>query len=80
MRVPHINPDNVLGLADKIVGLLKEVIGQLFDQEAMQKSGKLQQAQGTAKLEALQAEIKADAQNAKVKSLDEAQEKAASIA
>jgi len=77
MRVPHISPDNVIGLADKIFGLQKEVIGQLLDRETLQKSGQLQQEKGTAKLEALQAEIKAETQKAKVKTLDKAQQKAA---
>lgn len=77
MRVPHISPDNLLGLVDKIFGLQKEIIGRLFDNERLQKSGQLQQEKGTAKLEALQAEIKAEAQNAKVETLDKAQQKAA---
>jgi len=77
MRVPHISPDNVLGLAEKVFGLQKEVLGQLLDRESLQKSGQLQQEKGTAKLEALQAQIKAQAQRAKVKSLDKAQQKAA---
>jgi len=77
MRVPHISPDNLLGLVDKIFGLQKEIIGRLFDNERLQKSGQLQQEKGTAKLEALQAEIKAEAQNAKIETLDKAQQKAA---
>lgn len=78
MRVPHISPGNTVGFVDKVVGLLREVLGDLFDREGLKESGRLQQEKGSARLDALQAEVKAEASNAKVKTLDNAQEKAAS--
>lgn len=75
MATLNITPAHLSGLADKIVGVNKEVVGQLFNREQLTKSGQLQQEKGSAKLEALQAEIKADAQNAKAKSIDKAQKK-----
>lgn len=77
MRVPHISPGNTIGFVDKVVGLVREVLGELFDRESLKESGRLQQEKGSAKLDALQAEVKAEAHNAKVKTLDQAQAKAA---
>lgn len=77
MRVPHISPSNSIGFVDKIVGLAKELLGDLFDRDALKESGRLQQEKGSAKLDALQAEVTAEAHNAKVKTLDKAQHKAA---
>jgi len=77
MRIPHISPSNAMGLADKGIGFVKELFGELFDRESMKKSGQLQQEKGSARLGALKAELTAETQNAKVASLEEAQEKAA---
>jgi uncharacterized protein YjbJ (UPF0337 family) len=77
MRVPHISPGNTVGFVDKIVGLLREVLGDLFDRESLKEAGRLQQEKGSAKLDALQAEVKAEASNAKVTSLEKAEAKAA---
>ena len=76
MRLPHISPKNATGLLDKLVGLAREMLGELFDRKTLKESGRLQQEKGSAKLEALQAEVKAEAGNAKVESLDKAQQKA----
>jgi len=70
---------DVVGLADKGVGFAKELLGELFDREALRQSGQLQQEKGTARLSALKAELTAEAQNAKVQSLDKAQQKAADV-
>lgn len=75
MATLNLNPSHFSGLSDKIVGLNKELLGQLLGREQLRKSGQLQQDKGTAKLEALQAEAKADAHNAKASSIDKAQKK-----
>ncbi len=72
MRVPHIKAGTMMGFVDKVVGLGREIAGELSDREALKKSGRLQQEKGSARLDALQSEIKADAQNAKVKTLGKA--------
>jgi uncharacterized protein YjbJ (UPF0337 family) len=75
MPTLNVTPSHLSGLADKVVGVNKELLGSLFGREQLKKSGQLQQEKGTAKLEALQAEAKADTQNAKAKSIDKAQKK-----
>jgi len=77
MRLPHISPKNATGLLDKIFGLAKEMLGELFDRATLKESGRLQQEKGSAKLDALQAEVKAETENAKVEALDKAEQKAA---
>jgi uncharacterized protein YjbJ (UPF0337 family) len=77
MRVPYISPGNALGIVDKVVGLLREVLGELFDRPPLKESGRLQQEKGSAKLDQLQAEVTAETHKAKVRTLDKAQEKAA---
>ncbi len=75
MATFNLTPSHLSGLADKVVGLNKEVVGQLFNRGRLKKSGQLQQEKGSAKLEALQAETKANVQNAKAASLGRAQKK-----
>ena len=77
MRVPHISAGNTVGFVDKIVGLVREMGGELLDREPLKEAGRLQQEKGSARLDALQAEVKAETQNAKVKTLGKAQAKAA---
>jgi len=71
----RFNPANATGILDKVIGLNKEIAGELFDRETLKKSGQLQQEKGAAKLSALQAEAKAETENAKAKSLHKAQQK-----
>jgi len=66
-----------MGLADKGIGFVKELLGELFDRESLRQSGQLQQEKGSARLSALKAELTAETQNAKVQSLETAQQKAA---
>lgn len=78
MRVPHVSPGNALGFVDKVVGLLRELTGELFDRPTLKESGRLQQEKGSAKLDQLQAEVSAETHKAKVRTLDKAQQKAES--
>jgi hypothetical protein len=70
------NPSHATGILDKVIGLNKEIAGELFDREALRKAGQLQQEKGAAKLSALQAEAKAETQKAKAESLKKAQKQA----
>ena len=49
MRVPHIKAGNMMGFVDKVVGLGREIAGELSHREAPTESGRLQQGQGSAR-------------------------------
>ena len=83
MRLPKISAAHATGILDKVVGLNKEIAGELLDKAELKKAGQLQQEKGTAKLSALQAETqaetqkaKAESQTAKAETLGKAQKKA----
>lgn len=76
MRLPRITPGHATGILDKVVGLNKEIAGELLDKAELKKAGQLQQEKGTAKLSALQAETKVQTEKAKVDTLKKAQKKA----
>lgn len=59
--VPRIQTSNVSGLLDKVVGLGKEIFGELYDDDRLVEAGQAQQGKGTEKLEALRQEAKAEA-------------------
>ena len=76
MRIPRIDPKDATGLFDKVVGLGKEVFGEVFDRQRFIEAGEAQQAKGTEKLKAIREQAKADAHKAKAQTLD-ARERAA---
>jgi uncharacterized protein YjbJ (UPF0337 family) len=76
MRIPRIDPKNTTGLFDKVVGLGKEITGEVFDRKRLVEAGESQQAKGTEKLKAIREQTKADFHKAKARSLD-AKERAA---
>jgi uncharacterized protein YjbJ (UPF0337 family) len=59
MQIPRIDPKNVAGLADKIVGLGKEIVGSVTSRDRLTKAGQVQQEKGTERLKAVQAELSA---------------------
>ena len=71
MRIPRIDPKDATGLFDKVVGLGKEVFGEVFDEQRLIEAGEAQQAKGTEKLKALREQAKADGHKAKAKAYDE---------
>ena len=79
MRIPRIDPKDATGLIDKVVGLGKEITGEIFDQQRLIKAGEAQQAKGTEKLKAIREQTKADAHKAKAKAYD-SKERAAQAA
>jgi uncharacterized protein YjbJ (UPF0337 family) len=76
MRIPRIDPKDATGLFDKVIGLGKEVFGEVFDEQRLIEAGEAQQAKGTEKLKAIREQAKADAHKAKAQTLD-ARERAA---
>lgn len=76
MRIPRVDPKDATGLIDKVVGLGKEITGEIFDRSTLIEAGEAQQAKGTEKLKAIREQAKADAHKAKAKSYD-AKERAA---
>lgn len=76
MQIPRIDPSNVLGLADKIVGLGKEILGSVTGRERLQKAGQVQQDKGTERLKAVRAEVEAKSHQAKARAAGQAQKRA----
>ena len=70
MRIPRIDPKDATGLFDKVVGLGKEVFGEVFDEQRLIEAGEAQQAKGTEKLKAIREQAKADGHRAKAETLD----------
>jgi len=73
MRIPRVDPKDVSGLADKVIGLGKEIAGEVFDQTSLIDAGEAQQAKGTEKLKALRQQAKAEAHRTKAQALDSKQ-------
>ena len=71
MRIPRIDPKDATGLFDKVVGLGKEVFGEVFDEQRLIEAGEAQQAKGTEKLKAIREQAKADGHKAKAMAYDE---------
>jgi uncharacterized protein YjbJ (UPF0337 family) len=70
MRIPRVDPKDATGLFDKLVGLGKEIVGEVFDETRLIEAGEAQQAKGTEKLKAIREQAKADAHQAKARSYD----------
>ena len=76
MRIPRVDPKDATGLFDKVVGLGKEITGEIFDRSSLIEAGEAQQAKGTEKLKAIRQQAKADTHKAKAQAYD-AKERAA---
>lgn len=79
MRIPRVDVKHASGLLDKIVGLGKESIGTVIDDDGLIRAGEAQQDKGTEKLKAIREQTKADAHRAKAKA-SEAKQRAAQAA
>jgi len=73
MRIPRVDPKDATGLLDKVVGLGKEITGEIFDQQRLIEAGEAQQAKGTEKLKAIREQAKADGHKAKAKAYESKQ-------
>jgi uncharacterized protein YjbJ (UPF0337 family) len=71
--VPFIDYKNIGGLADKIVGLSREVAGMAFDNDRLIKAGEAQQGKGTERLKQLRAEAKARVHHEKANAQEDQQ-------
>jgi uncharacterized protein YjbJ (UPF0337 family) len=78
MQIPRIDPKNAAGLLDKVIGLGKEIVGSLTNQERLTKAGQIQQEKGTERLEAIKAQLQADGHQTKAKAAEQAQKNAQS--
>ena len=76
MQIPRIDPKNVMGLADKVVGLGKEIVGTVTGQDRLSKAGQVQQDKGTERIKAIRAQAEAEGHQAKAKAAGHAQQRA----
>jgi len=76
MQIPRIDPKNVMGLADKVIGLGKEIVGTVGNRDRLSKAGQVQQDKGTERIKAVQAELSAKTHKAKATSAEQAQKSA----
>jgi len=76
MQIPRIDAKNAAGLVDKVVGLGKEIVGTVTNQQRLTKAGQVQQDKGTERLKAVQAQGEADAHDAKAVAAETAQQSA----
>jgi uncharacterized protein YjbJ (UPF0337 family) len=73
VQIPRIDPTNVMGLADKVVGLGKEIVGTVTGRDRLSEAGQVQQEKGTERLKAVQAEASAKGHKAKATAAESAQ-------
>jgi uncharacterized protein YjbJ (UPF0337 family) len=76
MRISRIDPKNLLGLVDKVVGLGKEIVGSLLGEDRLTKAGQVQQEKGSERIKAVQAELGAQAHGTKAAAAAKAQKSA----
>ena len=69
VRIPRIDSKNVLCLADKIIGLQKEIVGR----DRLIRSGQVQQHRGAERIQELQAQVKADGHKTNAAAADTAE-------
>jgi uncharacterized protein YjbJ (UPF0337 family) len=65
MQIPRIDKKNAFGLMDKVVGLGKEIAGNVGGRDRLMKAGQAQQAKGTERLKAVRAQADAKKHQAK---------------
>lgn len=76
MQIPRIDPMNVMGLADKVVGLGKEIIGTVIGHDQLAKAGQVQQDKGTERIKAVRAQFEAEGHETKAQAAGLAQQRA----
>jgi len=83
MRIPQLSRRGATGLMDKVVGLTKEIVGEMTDQPRWIENGENQQKKGSESLKATREDAKAKvhdtkarAQEAKQRSAQRAKENA----
>lgn len=76
MQIPRIDAKNAMGLAEKFVGLGKEVLGTITDRERLTRAGQVQQEKATERLKAVRAALRADSHEGKAAAAGRAQKSA----
>jgi uncharacterized protein YjbJ (UPF0337 family) len=79
MRLQRIEPENVRGFADKFLGLGKELVGSIIDNDGLRKEGEAQQKKGTERIRALQDQAKAELKEAKAETFERQQRAAQKV-
>jgi uncharacterized protein YjbJ (UPF0337 family) len=79
VQIGTVDLNKLRGIGDKVVGLVKELVGTLVGNESMQKAGEAQQERATEQIRALRAEVKAEAKDAKAAAFEQ-KERAAQAA
>ncbi|MDT4915948.1 MAG: hypothetical protein QOI15_2379 [Pseudonocardiales bacterium] len=73
MQIPRIDSKNALGLVSKVVGLGKEIVGNVTGNSRLSKAGQVQQEKGTERIKAVRAQADATKEEAKGASAERAQ-------
>lgn len=73
MQIGRIDVNKLRGVADKAIGLGKELLGVLFSNERLQDEGEAQQERASAELKALREELRAEKKDAKASALEQRQ-------
>jgi uncharacterized protein YjbJ (UPF0337 family) len=76
MQFRTIDPEKVRGIVDKVLGLTKEIVGEVVGNKSWQKEGEAQQAKGAEKLRALRKQLEAAAKDAKAEVYEQKQKAA----
>lgn len=76
MQIPRVDPENAMGLKDKIVGLAKEIVGNVAGNDRLKKAGQVQQKKGDERIEALQSAAQANKHEAKAAAAGQKQKRA----
>lgn len=76
MKIGSVDTSKLTGLADKVTGLGKEIMGSVLDNDRLSEAGEAQQAKGTEKLKALKQETKAEAKETKAEGYEKEQKAA----
>ena len=74
MQLPRIDPENAMGLADKVVGLGKEILGTVMGRDDIVRSGQVQQDKGSERIKAARAQIEAQAHEARAHAAGQTQQ------
>ncbi len=70
MQVGTVDLNKLRSISDKVVGLGKESIGVLLNNDRLQKEGEAQQERAASEMKALKAELRAEKEDVKAKSAE----------
>jgi uncharacterized protein YjbJ (UPF0337 family) len=73
VQIPRIDSKNALGLVSKVVGLGKEIVGNVTGNRRLTEAGQVQQDKGTERLKAVRDHAEAKKQEAKGAAAERAQ-------